>query len=71
MADDFKALVAKVASGANLTRADGLEFMRLAEDISLKPVTRSFDLERANEAIEALRSGAIQGAAVLTMPPHR
>jgi propanol-preferring alcohol dehydrogenase len=54
-----------LCSVANLTRADGREFMRLAADIELKPAVERFALTDANDAIAKLRSGALQGAAVL------
>lgn len=54
-----------IHSVANLTRADGLEFMRLAAEIELRPATQSFDLELANDALGALRAGTVRGAAVL------
>lgn len=57
-----------VRSVANLTRQDGLEFLKLAHQMPVKTETTLFPLHQANEALEALRSGALQGAAVLTMP---
>jgi len=54
-----------VSSVANLTRADGREFMQLATDIELHPEVESFPLEQANEALSALRDGRLRGAAVL------
>ena len=50
---------------ANLTRRDGAEFMRVAERCALRPVTRSYALADANAALDDLRRGAIDGAAVL------
>jgi len=54
-----------IASVANLTRADGREFMEIAAQVPVKTRTTEFPLRQANEALEALRSGAIEGAAVL------
>jgi alcohol dehydrogenase, propanol-preferring len=54
-----------VSSVANLTRADGQAFMRLAARIDLNPSVHEFPLARANEALAQLRGGAFQGAAVL------
>jgi propanol-preferring alcohol dehydrogenase len=54
-------------SVANLTRKDGAEFLELAPQIPLKPETQLFPLQKANEAIEALRKGQVHGAAVLIM----
>ncbi|HVU98038.1 MAG TPA: zinc-dependent alcohol dehydrogenase family protein [Puia sp.] len=52
-------------SVANLTRQDGHEFLDLAPRVPIHTTTQTFPLERANEALEALRSGRIHGAAVL------
>ena len=57
-----------VASVANLTRADGEEFIRLAARLGLAATVERFALEDANRALERLRSGALKGAAVLEMP---
>jgi alcohol dehydrogenase, propanol-preferring len=54
-----------VCSVANLTRADGKEFMRLAAEIPLRPAVVPFALPDANQAIERLRRGELTGAAVL------
>ena len=56
-----------VCSIANLTRADGHDFMALAERVRLRPEIQEFEFGRANEALAALRAGEIRGAAVLTM----
>jgi alcohol dehydrogenase, propanol-preferring len=54
-----------VRSVANLTRADGREFMELAAIVPVKTHTTAFPLASANDAIQALRCGALEGAAVL------
>jgi propanol-preferring alcohol dehydrogenase len=54
-----------ICSVANLTRRDGEEFLALAPRIPVKTEVESFTLEDANEALSRLRSGKIQGAAVL------
>ncbi|MEW5743443.1 MAG: zinc-dependent alcohol dehydrogenase family protein [Myxococcota bacterium] len=54
-----------VKSVANLTRRDATEFLALASKIALSVETTPFPLERANEALAALRSGQLTGAAVL------
>jgi propanol-preferring alcohol dehydrogenase len=57
----------QVRSVANLTRADGEAFLRLAPAVPVRTETEAWPLERANEALEALRSGRVRGAAVLTI----
>jgi len=57
-----------VASVANLTRADGEAFIPLATRLGLAPSVERFALADANTALQRLRSGAVQGAAVLEMP---
>ncbi|MCW3478907.1 hypothetical protein OL229_04900 [Neisseriaceae bacterium JH1-16] len=52
----------------NLTRADGVEFLQLAERIPLRVQITPYPLERANFALADLRAGRLQGAAVLTLP---
>lgn len=52
-------------SVANLTRDDGKEFLELAARIPLRTRARSFALEEANTALDLLRQGHINGAAVL------
>jgi propanol-preferring alcohol dehydrogenase len=54
-----------VSSVANLTRADGHDFMRIAAQLPLHPHVELFDLAQANEALECVRRGQLTGAAVL------
>ena len=54
-----------VQSVANLTRADGEAFMRLAARLGLRATAQSFPLGEADAALESLRRGTVQGAAVL------
>jgi propanol-preferring alcohol dehydrogenase len=54
-----------VRSVANLTRQDALDFLQLAPQVGLKTRVQEFPLEQANEALHALRSGNLTGAAVL------
>ena len=56
-----------VRSVANLTRRDGEEFLALAPRIPVRTEIRSYPLERANEALMALRQGEVRGAAVLSL----
>ena len=55
----------RVESVANLTRADGVRFMKVAEKVALRTAIKTYPLERANEALSDLRCGALEGAAVL------
>jgi len=57
-----------LSSVANLTRADGEVFLSLATRLGLHATVERFTLEEANVALERLRTGALQGAAVLEMP---
>jgi alcohol dehydrogenase, propanol-preferring len=54
-----------IASVANLTREDGRDFMRVAARTRLRASIEALPLTAANEALERLRSGRLQGAAVL------
>jgi alcohol dehydrogenase, propanol-preferring len=54
-------------SVANLTRADGEEFLALAPQVPVRTEVESFTLERANEALARLRSGELRGAAVVVL----
>src|SRR5204862_2040643 len=54
-----------VRSVANLTRADGREFLELVARIPLRSDVEVYDLEDANEALDRLRAGRIRHAAVL------
>jgi propanol-preferring alcohol dehydrogenase len=52
-------------SVANLTRADGTAFLRLAPEVPVRTQVTRYPLEQANEALADLRAGAFSGAAVL------
>jgi len=56
-----------VRSVANLTRCDGQEFLELAARVTLESHVNPFALNEANQALSALRSGTIQGTAVLAV----
>jgi alcohol dehydrogenase, propanol-preferring len=55
----------EIRSVANLTRQDGIDFLRLAPQIGIETRTTSYPLEQANEALADLRAGRFEGAAVL------
>jgi len=54
-----------VRSVANLTRRDGEEFLKIAPLVPVRTEVEAYPLERANEALQALREGRVRGAAVL------
>ena len=56
----------RIVSVANLTRADGDEFLTLAPSVPVRTTVAAYPLKDANTALDALRSGALSGAAVLT-----
>jgi len=55
----------ELVSVANLTRADGVEFMRLAATLPLRIEVTPYALGDAQRALDDLRAGRLQGAAVL------
>ncbi|WP_242140325.1 zinc-dependent alcohol dehydrogenase family protein [Sphingomonas sp. TREG-RG-20F-R18-01] len=55
----------RLVSVANLTRQDGIEFLALAPQIGIVVKTTVYPLEQANQALEDLRAGRFDGAAVL------
>lgn len=56
-------------SVANMTRADGQEFMDLAAAAGVRARSEPFPLEAANEALAAVAADRVEGAAVLTVTP--
>ena len=57
-------------SVANLTRDDAREFLALAPQVpGAHRRSRRYPLEQANEALERLRAGRVEGAAVLSVAP--
>jgi propanol-preferring alcohol dehydrogenase len=55
-----------IVSVANLTRADAEEFLDIAARARIRTTTKAYRLEEANQALDDLRQGRIEGAAVLT-----
>jgi propanol-preferring alcohol dehydrogenase len=55
----------QLVSVANLTRQDGFDFLRLAQEIGIVTETTSYPLNQANQALADLRAGRFEGAAVL------
>jgi propanol-preferring alcohol dehydrogenase len=56
-----------IRSVANLTRRDGEELLEIAPRVPVRTEIRTYKLEQANDALDDLRNGNIQGAAVLVM----
>jgi len=56
-----------IRSVANLTRKDGEEFLEIAPKVPVKTSTVIYALEDANQALDDLRNGRFEGAAVLMM----
>jgi propanol-preferring alcohol dehydrogenase len=57
----------QIVSVANLTKQDGVEFMKLAPEVPVQTTVREYDLKQANEALDDLREGRMEGAAVLVI----
>jgi propanol-preferring alcohol dehydrogenase len=55
----------QLVSVANLTRKDGVEFLRVAAEAKIVAEISTYPLERANQALDDLRAGRLSGAAVL------
>jgi len=55
----------KIVSVANLTRQDGIDFLRLAPQMGIITKTTTYPLKEANQALADLRAGRFTGAAVL------
>ena len=56
-----------LGSVANLTRADGEEFLALAPQVPVRTEVTTYPLAEANRALDDLRHGRFRGAAVLTV----
>lgn len=56
----------RLVSVANLTRQDGIDFLSLVPKVGLKTKTTTYALRDANKALDDLRAGRFDGAAVLT-----
>ncbi len=55
----------QLLSVANLTRQDGLDFLRVAPEVGIVTTITCYRLDQANEALADLRAGRFEGAAVL------
>jgi propanol-preferring alcohol dehydrogenase len=55
----------QLVSVANLTRQDGLDFLKIVPQAGIRTETTAFPLGEANEVLTRLRDGQLLGAAVL------
>jgi propanol-preferring alcohol dehydrogenase len=55
----------QIRSVANMTRSDARDFLQIAAAIHLQPRVTVFSLDRANDALAAVKSDAVDGAAVI------
>ncbi|CAH1662261.1 MULTISPECIES: zinc-dependent alcohol dehydrogenase family protein [unclassified Chelatococcus] len=55
----------QVVSVANLTRQDGIDFLKITPQVGIATTTNPYPLTAANEALDDLREGRFEGAAVL------
>lgn len=56
-----------VRSVANLTRRDGREFLELAPKIPIESKVQCYPLEQVNDALDDLKSGRVNGSAVISL----
>ena len=54
-----------IMSVANMTRADGREFLALAAEANIQPRIETWPLRKANTALSRLKEGSVSGTAVL------
>ena len=57
----------QIRSVANMTRSDARDFLAMAAAIGLHPKVTAFSLDQANEALSAVKSDSIDGAAVIVL----
>jgi alcohol dehydrogenase, propanol-preferring len=57
----------QIRSVANLTRADGHEFLALAPKVPIRTSVSTYPLERAEQALADLRAGRFEGSAVVVI----
>jgi propanol-preferring alcohol dehydrogenase len=55
----------QIRSVANMTRQDARDFLRIAGEIAMKPNVTTFHLDQANQALAAVKSDSVDGAAVI------
>jgi propanol-preferring alcohol dehydrogenase len=55
----------QLRSVANMTRQDGRDFLRVAEEIRLTPSAETFRLDQINQALQAIYDDRTSGSAVV------
>jgi propanol-preferring alcohol dehydrogenase len=55
----------QLRSVTNMTRTDARDFLQIAAEAGIKPKVTTFNLAHANEALQAVKNDAIDGAAVI------
>jgi len=55
----------QIRSVANMTRSDARDFLQIAAAVNLRPKITVFSLDQANQALAAVKSDSIDGAAVI------
>ncbi|MFL6353240.1 MAG: zinc-dependent alcohol dehydrogenase family protein [Bryobacteraceae bacterium] len=55
----------QLRSVTNMTRSDARDFLQIAAEIGLRPKITAFPLDRANDALAAVKNDSIDGAAVI------
>lgn len=55
----------QIRSVANMTRADACDFLRIAGEIGIRPNVTVYPLDQVNEALAAVKSDSLDGAAVV------
>ncbi len=56
-----------LCSVANLTRADGLEFLKIVAKVPIRTHVHAYSLNQVNDALSDLREGLIEGSAVIDL----
>ena len=59
----------QILSVANLTRQDGIDFLKKVPEMGIITKTTQYPLRQANQALADLRAGRFEGAAVLVPEP--
>lgn len=55
----------QLRSVTNMTRSDARDFLQIASEINLRPKITTFSLDQVNEALAAIKTDSIDGAAVI------